>query len=540
MSGPTIASLRKLDISTLESLAGTTIVRAVSSAYDTNRSKPLAQLIVDRFGVNLLKQKEVRRCLVDALSSDKARALCAKLKISHGREIGPNRALQLHFDKGFTRARAQSFVAGLGLSEELIPPVAEDTRSASEELTVAYGETASLRGFLHPYQKRVKDEVLESVLHEMPRQMVQMPTGSGKTATALEVAIDVLRTPNFDGIVTWIVESNDLAEQAFNTFKELWRIRGDAPVMAYRYFGSFVPDLSIQRAGIVFAGFPKLSADLSAKDAAHRRSAKDLCRRNKLLIVDEAHSSIAETYEPVVQALVEYGAPLVGLTATPGRNDDVSQDELAKMFGKRLISLRDDSGKEVDDAIGYLRAGRYLAQVEFEELTSGASSQASRESALCTELAENSERNSQIVQQIEKSIALEQPVLVFACTKDHVFALVALCRSRAIETGFIVGETPPSERNSMMDRFRAGHLKVIINHEILSTGIDLPNVRRLIITRPVGSPILYSQIVGRALRGPLNGGRETNTVVNIRDNLDNFPSASHVYEAFRMSFSVSH
>ena len=89
-----------------------------------------------------------------------------------------------------------------------------------------------------------------------------------------------------------------------------------------------------------------------------------------------------------------------------------------------------------------------------------------------------------------------------------------------------------------MNRFRAGSLKVLINHEILSTGVDLPNVDKLIITRPVGSAILYSQILGRALRGPKNGGNSINFVVNINDNLENFPSASHVYKSFKNNFSL--
>ena len=80
-----------------------------------------------------------------------------------------------------------------------------------------------------------------------------------------------------------------------------------------------------------------------------------------------------------------------------------------------------------------------------------------------------------------------------------------------------------------MGRFKKGELKVIINHGLLATGIDLPSVNKLIITRPIGSPILYSQIIGRALRGPKNGGNETNIIVNIRDNLINYRDANLLY-----------
>jgi superfamily II DNA or RNA helicase len=61
----------------------------------------------------------------------------------------------------------------------------------------------------------------------------------------------------------------------------------------------------------------------------------------------------------------------------------------------------------------------------------------------------------------------------------------------------------------------------------------------LIITRPVGSAILYSQILGRALRGPKNGGNSKNTVVNIHDNLANFATASHVYQSFKTTFQLA-
>ena len=113
-----------------------------------------------------------------------------------------------------------------------------------------------------------------------------------------------------------------------------------------------------------------------------------------------------------------------------------------------------------------------------------------------------------------------------------------MCRARGISAGFIIGEVPQSERIHILNRFRSGELKVLINHEILSTGVDLPNVDRLIITRPVGSRILYSQILGRALRGPKNGGNVTNYVVNITDNLVNFPSASYVYKSFKNNFTT--
>ena len=60
-------ALKALTTYDLEQLAGPTIVRAVRGAYETNRERALAQLVIDRFGSNLLKNKEIRCAFIDVL-----------------------------------------------------------------------------------------------------------------------------------------------------------------------------------------------------------------------------------------------------------------------------------------------------------------------------------------------------------------------------------------------------------------------------------------------------------------------------------------
>ena len=47
----------------------------------------------------------------------------------------------------------------------------------------------------------------------------------------------------------------------------------------------------------------------------------------------------------------------------------------------------------------------------------------------------------------------------------------------------------------------------------------------VIVARPVYSPNLYFQMIGRGLRGPKNGGNDRCLIVNVRDNIDNFDKA---------------
>ena len=53
---------------------------------------------------------------------------------------------------------------------------------------------------------------------------------------------------------------------------------------------------------------------------------------------------------------------------------------------------------------------------------------------------------------------------------------------------------------------------------MLTTGFDAPSVRALYVARPTASPNLYQQMIGRGLRGPKNGGKETCLVVDVADN----------------------
>jgi superfamily II DNA or RNA helicase len=530
-------ALKALTTYDLEQLAGPTIVRAVRGAYETNRERALAQLVIDRFGPNLLKNKEIRCAFVDVLDRAIAQEACEKLNLDmQGRS--PHAALIIRYSGPFGQTRAEEFVSIFGLSEDLIPPLSVEDRESSVYICADYDQILVSKGVLHPYQRRVKDALRDNLNRGLRKMMAQMPTGAGKTVTALELLVDYLRAPNFKGLLVWIVDSNELADQALEAFASLWKLRGDRPVRAYRFFGEFSSNFKNCEPGVVFASFPKAWAALDGADLKRRSNFIGLCERASLVIVDEAHTSMADTYDSAISKLISYDAYLIGLSATPGRNDSTQTVELARMYGGNLVSITNDNNIEIPDAVEYLRESSYLAKVVFEDLETGASITESDEGRICSELAENPERNEKIIKAIERALELNQSTVVFACTKDHVLALIALCRARGISAGFIIGEVSQPERINILNKFRAGELKVLINHEILSTGVDLPKVDRLIITRPVGSPILYSQILGRALRGPKNGGNPTNYVVNITDNLINFPSASHVYTAFKNNFTT--
>lgn len=516
--------LSRLDEATLERFLGKTIVRAVQNSFDTNVTRELSHLVAVRFGYELLSKQTQRSAIIDVLNE-------AELK--RFEQIRPGcEDIYGYFSNSYNEIKSRELVQVLGFPTGHIKTSKSDDRMERFLIEAKHGQALKSTGYLHGYQKRVKDQVLERLITPGTRLMVQMPTGSGKTFTALETAVDILRRPNQKKFVVWLVNQNELAEQALKSFQTLWLAKGDRPLHIHRLFDRFSPKFSESiNGGVVFSTYGILNNVLGDPNDLRRPEIQHLIRNTEYLIVDEAHSAAAETYERCVYAFTGGSQTYVlGLSATPFRNDQESGEQLRRLFSGNLVSVSDEDGS-VDDPIRYLQEEKYLARINFEVLDTRLQISGTGDNLL-QKLAENPDRNQSIVEQAQRCVSEGRKVIIFSCTKDHAIALYSMCRRSNIPTEYITGEIPQNERLRIFDSFRNEEVSVLTNYDILSTGIDLPEVDTLIITRPVNSPIQYSQIVGRAFRGPKNGGHTENTVLNIKDNLDFYVSLSHLYDSF--------
>ena len=59
---------------------------------------------------------------------------------------------------------------------------------------------------------------------------------------------------------------------------------------------------------------------------------------------------------------------------------------------------------------------------------------------------------------------------------------------------------------------------VLCNYGVLTTGFDAPKTSCVIIARPINSLIIYSQTVGRALRGPAANGTKYAKIITVVPN----------------------
>ena len=146
-------------------------------------------------------------------------------------------------------------------------------------------------------------------------------------------------------------------------------------------------------------------------------------------------------------------------------------------------------------------------------------------------MAEDAKFNMKIIKVIKKLLAgtgkknkteiKKESILLFVSRVNHAKLLSSLIRSSMPETKcqYIFAGTHTDERCRYISEFRAKKIKVLCNVDILTAGFDGPEVDAIVIARDTGSYVLYTQMVGRGLRGPKNGGTDECRVVDFNNKL---------------------
>jgi superfamily II DNA or RNA helicase len=81
------------------------------------------------------------------------------------------------------------------------------------------------------------------------------------------------------------------------------------------------------------------------------------------------------------------------------------------------------------------------------------------------------------------------------------------------------GTTAPEIRDTAIRMYKTTVpvTRVLVNYGVLTTGFDAPQTSAVVIARPTRSLVLYSQMVGRGIRGPKAGGNKKAVVVTVVD-----------------------
>ncbi|NOD36651.1 MULTISPECIES: DEAD/DEAH box helicase [unclassified Ruegeria] len=513
--------LARLGEEKLTELLGREAVDVLAS-LDQRRVGPkaLADLLVDVAGPGVLvSRKDVRTAAFDSLNRDEATDLAQRLGLPG---LAPwSELAEIKLRKGSDAYSA--FISWLGLDPWEVNFEDEDSFQSPKEIEIQPDYP------LFPHQIDAVNRVQNALSGDGNRVILHMPTGAGKTRSAMNVIADLFRNKLADGrSAVWLAHSEELCEQAASEFERAWQSLGNRKIRVVRHFGSHASEE---------IGEPKNSFVVISLQSAHALAfsrTRDgalfaLGRSAGLVVIDEAHKATADTYRHVLELLAPRGScKLLGLTATPGRSWlDIDEDEeLADFFDRKKVTL-DVEGYE--SPVEYLVAEGYLAKVTTEEIKydGGADLSATEIDLLAStgdvsraalkRIGEDTARNLRILLRTEKEAKDGGLVILFACSVEHANTLTALLKMRGVSAACVTGSTSRQIRHRSIERFKAGEISVLCNYGVLSTGFDAPKANVAIIARPTDSLVLYSQMVGRVIRGSKANGTNECKVITVVD-----------------------
>jgi DNA repair protein RadD len=357
----------------------------------------------------------------------------------------------------------------------------------------------------HPfdYQTALIRGALFAIRAGRKRQMLSMPTGAGKTATAVWLIHELILSLGLNRVL-WLAPSTELVKQAADAFTQTWSTKLPEASLEIHDVTSTAQNLDAVHIAVT-----------TIQQLLHRGHAVQVF--SPLVVVfDEAHQAAAPRFRQAIEEAVNVdSAVLIGLSATPGRGNSSELFDLSSLFDEQLSVPAILGPKPID----YLRSIGVYASIDFDTIDLGSSadylSVRDKEQHLPTnELCSHPKRFWPTIERIAAATQ-QAPIIVFASSVIHSYAIQVALANRRIRSRTLSYRTASATREEIIRLFKAGELPVLLNVAILNTGFDYPELSQVAVTAPVRSPVLWEQIVGRVARGPAVGGTKHATVYQV-------------------------
>ena len=379
------------------------------------------------------------------------------------------------------------------------------------------------------YQQNAIAKVLDAIAAKQDRILLTLATGTGKTAIAFQIAWKLFHAKwnlKRDGSrrprILFLADRNILADQAFNAFNAfdedaLVRIKpseikktGRIPKNGSVFFTIFQTFMSGPDDSPYFGDYPPDFFDCIIIDECHRGGAND----------ESSWRAIMEYFSPAVQ---------LGLTATPKRDvnadtydyfgepvysyklkEGINDGFLTPFKVKEIATTLDDYTYTSDDTVeGDIEEGREYVEADFNRVI------------------EIKAREEYRVKLFMSLINQNQKTLVFCATQIHAAAIRDLINQYATSKSTNYCHRVTADDGKIGER----HLRdfqdneksiptILTTSQKLSTGVDAPEIRNIVLMRPVNSMVEFKQIVGRGTR--LFEGKDYFTIYDFVDAHDHF------------------
>jgi superfamily II DNA or RNA helicase len=323
---------------------------------------------------------------------------------------------------------------------------------------------------LRPYQRQALEAIAEAEARKVRRQLVVLPTGSGKTVVFASL---VSQRP---GRALVLAHRDELISQAA---QKLALVGGSLDI------GVVKAQRNDTDARVVVASVQTLMQPGRA----------GCLGKFSTVIVDEAHHAVADTYMTVLKALgcLHPGGPLtVGFTATAGRGDGVGlgavwqeityQRGIIQMIAEGFLcdvrAIAIDSDFDLGNA--QVRAGDYT------------------DSSLGAELERSGALDAAVL--AYRTHAPDRQGVAFTPTIASAHELARMLTAAGIRAEAVDGKMHIDQRRAILRRLHTGDIQVVPNAQVLTEGWDEPAVSCALMLRPTKSAPAFTQMAGRALR----------------------------------------
>ena len=358
------------------------------------------------------------------------------------------------------------------------------------------------------YQAVAINRAVEAALSGRKRILLTMATGTGKTFVALQIVWKLWQSTFADGRrprVLYLADRNILVDQPIErefrpVFGEaIWKIKGEARSGREIYFALYQSLADTPNGLGSFHDFPPDFFDLVIVDECHRGSARDQSSWRRVL----------EYFAPATQ---------LGMTATPLRDDNVDTYDY---FGKPIYEY--SLARGIDD--GFLapyrvlrvglspdvrgwspdpdqldRFGREIPEglygtTDFERVVSLLERTRAAARHLTAHLRRTDRFAKTIVFCVDQEHAEQMRQALHDANEDltrqypHYVARI-VSDEGDIGLGYLGDFVDPEARTPV----------IVTTSRLLSTGVDAPMVRNIVLFRPVGSMVEFKQIIGRGTR----------------------------------------
>lgn len=350
---------------------------------------------------------------------------------------------------------------------------------------------------LFDYQTKALEKALL-----MKNGVIVMPCGSGKTQTGLEIIA------RFGGRALWITHTMDLLNQSMNRAKEVYNLSRDK-------FGTITGGKINIGDAITFATVQTMvNIDLN-----EYKNAWDI------IIVDECHKAIGSPtkvmqFYKVVSALCSRYK--IGLTATPNRSDGLEASMFALLGGiihevtKEEVEYNTCPVKVREVKTGYSPENLYEitnsdGTLNYNKLIEHLTSDAGRKECVLNELANIPDGNA---------------IMVFANRVEYLQNMCRIYNERQYGKGICLsglGKTKADkdERKRALKALNDGEIDCIFaTYQLAKEGLDVPNLRYLLMATPEKDNITVTQSAGRVARK--FEGKEYGTIIDFVDDFGIF------------------